>query len=49
MQAGSDEVLELPDCCLPVALEGSSPLAGGSGQGSWGVSLGLLGDTEGCG
>lgn len=47
VQAGSEGVLELPGCCLPVALEGSSPPAEGSGQGSWGV-LGLPGDTEGC-
>lgn len=46
VQGGSEGVLELPDCCLPVGLEGSSPLAEGSGEGSRRV-LGLAGDAEG--
>lgn len=45
MQAGSEG---LPEGCSPVALKGSSPLAEGSSEGSWGL-LGLPGDPEGRG
>lgn len=45
VQDDSKEVLELPDCFLPVFFEGSSPLVEGFGECS-SVVLGLAGAAE---